>query len=141
MKSTLFENMKNWIGKHARIRSAWDNGVKAYALDLLEELDWNYYPEELVTSKSVTAAMLNGAKDWKQYSEGGLALVCDVDIALQLCTATELKATRYGARRPNKKESWLEVQARALFQASRIVLQAYEACREYDDDGEPLPRF
>ena len=138
---TVFENMKNWIGKNARTRSAWDNGVKAYALDLLEELDWNYYPEELVTSKNVTAAMLRGAPDWLQYSEGGLALCRDEDVALRLCNNTELKVTRYGERRPNKKESWLEVQARALFQASRIVLQAYEACREYDDDGEPLPRF
>ena len=138
---TLYENMKNWVNKYSRTRSAWDSGVKMYALELILDLEYDVYPEDLTTVKIVERKMLRGARDWFQYSDGGLALCHDEDIALRLCNNTELKITRYGERRPNKKESWLEVQARALYQAYRIVIQAYEACREYDDDGEPLPFF
>ena len=71
--------------------------------------------------------MLNGAQDWEQYSWGGSALIYDGDIAERLCCPSELKKTRNGERRPNSREEWLDVQARALYQASSRVVNAYRA--------------
>lgn len=69
--------------------------------------------------------MLNGAQDWGQYSWGGSALIYDGDIAEHLCCPSELKKNRHGERRPNSREEWLDVQARALYQACNRVAHLY----------------
>lgn len=107
-------------------RSAWDKGVTQYALELVDELaeqiNGGYFEEsDLTESKKVRAALLNGAADWSQYSWGGCSLIYDGDIAERLCCPSELKKTRNGERRPNGREEWLDVQARALFQAANRV--------------------
>jgi hypothetical protein len=98
----------------ANPRSAWNKGVKAYALEILEDMPRNV---EYGSIESMKADALNGARDWNQYSWGGSSLVYDEDIAKRLCTPSELKKTRNGARRPNSREEWLDTQARALRQA------------------------
>lgn len=116
---TIIENRKT--------RSAWDRGVTAYALDLLDDLDGYGYRElyGLATpdGRTLSAVMLNGASDWNQYSWGGSSLIYDSDIAERVCTPSELKRTRNGERRPNSREEWLDVQARALNQAARVILR------------------
>ena len=107
-------------------RSAWDKGVTEYALELVEQLgeqiDGGYFDElNLSEPKKVRAALLNGAADWSQYSWGGCSLIYDSDIAERLCTPSELKKTRNGERRPNSREEWLDVQARALYQAANRI--------------------
>ena len=107
-------------------RSAWDKGVTKYALELVdqlgEQINGGYFEElDLTESKKVRAALLNGAADWSQYSWGGCSLIYDSDIAERLCSPSELKKTRNGERRPNSREEWLDVQARALFQAANRV--------------------
>lgn len=107
-------------------RSAWDKGVTKYALELVEQLgeqiNGGYFEElDLTESKKVRAALLNGAADWSQYSRGGCSLIYNSDIAERLCCPSELKKTRNGERRPNSREEWLDVQARALFQAANRV--------------------
>lgn len=107
-------------------RSAWDKGVTQYALEMVEQLgeqiNDGYFEElDLTESKKVRAALLNGAENWNQYSWGGSALIYDGDIAERLCSPSELKKTRNGERRPNSREEWLDVQARALFQAANRV--------------------
>lgn len=109
-----------------KVRSAWDRGVKAYALELLEELDeairGGYFDaEDISAPKMLERQLLNGASDWSQYSWGGCSLIYDGDIAERLCNPSELKKTRNGERRPNAQEGWLDVQARALRQASRKI--------------------
>ena len=113
-------------------RSAWDKGVSAYALELVEQLgeqinDGYFNESDLVDSKKVRAALLNGAADWNQYSWGGCSLIYDSDIAKRLCCPSELKKTRNGERRPNSREEWLVVQARALYQAANIVCRHIRA--------------
>lgn len=110
-------------------RSAWGRGVLDYAnelLDTLEEaIDGSYFdPDDLAACKMVSSALLNGASDWNAYSWGGSALIYNGDIAARLCSPSELKKTRNGERRPNSREDWLDVQARALFQASRRATRA-----------------
>lgn len=107
-------------------RSAWDKGVTQYALEMVgqlgEQINGGYFEElDLTESKKVRAALLNGAADWSQYSWGGCSLIYDSDIAERLCNPSELKKTRNGERRPNSREEWLDVQARALFQAANRV--------------------
>lgn len=100
-------------------RSAWDKGVTVYALEMLDDVAENidYDGKEPETRAELKEKALNGAADWSQYSWGGSSLIYDCDIAERLCTPSELKKTRGGERRPNGREEWLDVQARALQQA------------------------
>ena len=100
---------------HLNPRSAWNRGVMRYALELVNSVEIG----EEVTEKK----MLNGAENWHQYSEGGCALIYDVDICHRLCTPSEIKKTKDGEHRPNKQENWIEVQARALYQAARLIMK------------------
>lgn len=104
-------------------RSAWARGVKAYALELLDNLD-ELTADQLADPAAVRAALLNGAQDWQEYSDGGCSLIYDPDIAARVCTPSELKRTHNGERYPNSREIWLDVQARALSQAARLVCEA-----------------
>ena len=118
-------------------RSAWDKGVTAYALDLLDGLQESVDcgaldSADLIAPKGLQNALLNGAGSWSEYSWGGCSLIYNSDIAERLCTPSELKKTRNGERRPNSREEWLDTQARALFQAanrivSRVRMLAEEA--------------
>lgn len=102
--------------KGVKTKSAWDKGVKDYAIDILENC---YYLDEISNKKE----LLNGASDWSSYSWGGCALIYNEDIAQRLCNNTELKITKNGQRRPNKDEEWLDTQARALYQASNLIME------------------
>lgn len=61
------------------------------------------------------------------YNWGGSSLIYDADIAGRLCCPSELKKTRNGERRPNSREEWLDVQARALYQACNRLCRLYRA--------------
>ena len=120
--------------KATSARSAWSHGVKLYAFELIAHLA-EEVPETDLTPERIDAAMLNGAKDWHQYSEGGCACIYDEHIARRLCTPSELKRTYYGAKDPNPRETWLDVQARALYQAARMIMDAAEKVAARDADG------
>ena len=98
------------------VRSAWDKGVKHYADVLLDCVD----PMEEV-SENLEVTLLNGAKDWKEYSWGGCAYVDNESIAKVLCTPSEFKKKKGGELKPNASEEWLDTQARACFQACRLL--------------------
>lgn len=104
-------------------RSAWGKGVKLYALELLEDIEEraDYEGKEPENYEELKAFALNGASDWKCYSFGGSSLIYDYEIAERLCTASELKKTDNGNKEPNKDEMWLDVQARALYQAYNLI--------------------
>ena len=101
-------------------RSAWDKGVKLYALELIEEMPGD---QEFHGSPADKKDLLNGADGWQQYSEGGGALIYDGDIAERLCNPSEYKRTREGERQPNARETWGDVQTRALYQAERLIMK------------------
>lgn len=105
-------------------RSAWDKGVTEYATELAESLDnWDNQPESI---EELHEMMLNGADDWKAYSWGGCSLIYNQDIAERLCSPSELKrvTNKNGLRDyPNSREHWLDVQARALYQAANRVTE------------------
>lgn len=101
-----------------KVRSAWDRAINEYALELLEEYENNYGSDACAPSET---DLLNGAPNWKEYSWGGCSLIYDGDIAQRTCSPSELKKTRNGEKKPNAREEWLDVQARALFQASQRI--------------------
>ena len=105
--------LKELLNNH-KTRSTWSKGVKAFAFDLLDNLE----------GRDITKDnLLNGASNWSQYSYGGSAFIYDADIAEHLSTPSELKARKGGDWQPSKNESWLDVQARALSQACSLILR------------------
>lgn len=103
------------------VRSAWARGVKEYALEMVDHLEEYNDGDIPHTMENLNAWLLNGARDWKQASEGGSWLITDEEIAQRLCSPAELKKVAGGRRQPNKRETWIDVQARALNQAAQIV--------------------
>lgn len=105
-------------------RSAWNKGITDYAIELTESLDnWDKQPESVAELREM---MLNGADNWEAYSWGGSSLIYNQDIAERLCSSSELKrvTNKNGLRDyPNSREHWLDVQARALYQAANRVAE------------------
>ena len=99
---------------HINPRSAWNRGVVRYAMELMNDVDGKE-----ITEKN----LLGGADNWREYSYGGCALISDGDICHRLCTPSEIKKTKDGERNPNKHETWIDVQARALYQAARLIMR------------------
>lgn len=115
--------------EQTKTRSAWERGVKAYAVELVEDLAFNvqcgwHTADDFSSRRLLEKAMLNGANSWNQYSEGGCALIYDADIAARMCAPWELRKTDNGRKAPNPRESWIDVQSRALYQAAQLVLNA-----------------
>lgn len=110
-----------------KARSAWAKGVKTYAEELVENLregvEGGYIDADDISNRRLLEkALLNGAGSWRQYSEGGCSLCYDGQIARRLCAPWELKKTNNGRRDPNPRETWIDVQSRALFQAAQLIL-------------------
>jgi hypothetical protein len=128
MKATL-ENIQMVANEvnSTKTRSAWSRGVKAYALELLERFEewrrWNEENGESVPELDEHTA-LNGARDWSAWAYGGCGLVYDAYIAERLCTPSELKKLRGGARVPAGVATWCDVEARAARQAWRMIAEA-----------------
>jgi len=114
MKKNFYDQIRKEL-ETKPARSAWKRGVKEYAFELLDQAEAN---NTYITEMD----LLNGARSWSDYSFGGCSLIYDHEIAERLCTPYELKITRNGDRNPNSRETWLDCQARALFQAARIVV-------------------
>ena len=65
-------DIKKDISAHSA-RSAWDKGVKGYAVELFDDyLDRLRITDDSVRiGKVAEADLLNGAQNWEQYSYGG----------------------------------------------------------------------
>lgn len=115
-------------------RTKWDKGVRLYAAEIVDYLnEWSDDIRDIFTAidRKDTNALhyyfLNGAKDWGQYTSGGcgVARIYDVDIADRLATPSEIKRRTNKAGHlsnlANSRENWNDVEARALWQAERLV--------------------
>lgn len=107
----LLESIEN-----ENVKSAWGKGVQLYAYELVEAL-------EVKTVEEVTKdVLLNGTDSWSSFSYGGCSLIYDCDIAERLSTPSELKKNKGGENQPNRNETWLDCQTRALTQAYRKIM-------------------
>ena len=95
--------------------SAWKRGVIDTAIDMLCMID-----DDDITCNS---SFYNGADSAINASYGGSFLVYDGDIAIRFCTTSELKRKKGGELSPNSRETWLDVQARAIFQARKLIIR------------------
>lgn len=127
MKATAknIQAVANEVEK-AKTRSAWSRGVKVYAFEMLERFeDWRRWNEE--NGKSVPeldeVTALNGASDWGAWAYGGSGLVYNAYIAERLCTPSELKKLHGGARVPAGAATWCDIEARAAWQAWRMIAE------------------
>lgn len=101
-----------------KARSAWEKGLKIYAAELIQDMESAGIKDfDLDTVKKWN---WNGAGNALIYSEGACSLVYEDDICNRLCPPS---ITRKHPSNPNGKESWIEVQARALTQAMANIRQ------------------
>ena len=129
--TATIREMSAYIHECLPTRSAWDRGVNEYAdwmlTHMMEEMEsLNDDLQDMPAYMAIDNCLLNGAQSWTDASYGGSFLIYDHSIAQLLCTPSELARCKGGSRYPNKRETWLDVQARALFQASRRVYKAYK---------------
>lgn len=132
MTTINFDAIREELTK-ARQRSAWDRGVYAFACDLVDDMEWSAeYYDRPANAKQLEKIMLNGADNWTHYAWNGCGLCYNYQIAQALCTPSELKKKRNGALQPNSREEWLDVYARAMYQAAQKVKTAYASAVGYD---------
>jgi len=104
-------------------RGTWSRAVRDDAYTLVEGMEVDALPSDPRALKSL---LLNGARDWYQYSADGCALVYYVDIAGHYLTKAEYARWSKPRHEPSMGfggETLIDMQARALAQAYRIVLR------------------
>lgn len=94
-------------------RGIWYQGVKDYAFDMLEVLNYEHSDKDFNSKniKELKEILLNGAKDWAQYSEGGCALIYNNDIKERLVCPSQR----------NRCIDCISIQTRALNQAWNLI--------------------
>ena len=117
--------------KERKARSAWNRGVKEYMQEFLDHVkdDRKLDENDEVAPVSVKE-LLNGAKSWQQYSEGGCSLVYNGDICERLCPPSVIRCKNEGELPPNSGENWIDVQARALAVAAIRFIRLVNRMRE-----------
>lgn len=136
------EELKEKVRTEATPRSKWEKAVRGYALDMLDNIEDTTRPAdslnlgELVNHCGYTPVKIGmfNAHAWaaaKETSEGGNFLIYTHDIAENLATPSELK--RYtrkdgSLRDPNPRETWLDCQTRAVFQALLMIQRNARGC-------------
>ena len=79
--------------KEIQAVSYWDKAVEKYAVEIIDTID-----EKEIYANITEKELLGGAKDWTEYSESGLSLIYNEDIAEIVCTPSEYKKTKGGKR-------------------------------------------
>lgn len=113
-------------------RSKWERGVHFLALTIVGDYEANE-PGTACELGELESTLLNGAANWSQYCYGGQLLICDQEIAELLCTPSELRrcTAKDGALKdPNRREVWMDVQARAAAQAWQLIRDCAASCAE-----------
>ena len=124
-------------------RSAWDKGVRDYAVwHILDGIRINGFEGEkqIWTTQKIRELILNGAKDyenpnseyraWYRYSEGGCALIYNIDIAKQLCSPSAFKKAEKAIENETSETSWIKIQAHALFHAAQLIYKTFKEMEE-----------
>ena len=92
-------------------RTYWDRGVRDFAVDMfneyLERKSLGLWDPRIRIGKITEEDLLNGAKNWSQYSRDGNYLIYDSDICKALCGPREQKRTKTGTLPPNDREDWM----------------------------------
>lgn len=104
-------------------RGTWSRAVREDACTLVEGVEVDALP---IDPGALRCLLLNGARDWYEYSYGGSALIYNEDIAAHYFNKSEharWSRPRHDSGMAFNGEEILEMQGRALAQAFRIVLR------------------
>lgn len=136
-------------------RGQWAKAVNEDARNMIAVLIEEAEDREPITNADdLTAEALNIPRDndwivkgrkgsdklWKlvKYaSEAGCFLCYNSQIAHRYSNPTELKRCDGGAKDPNRRESWIDVQTRAIYQAILLILRTYEEVKARQE-AEPI---
>lgn len=108
-KQDLIKQIEQW-----NPRSAWDKGVKELMFMIVEH-EGRDFREDFKLFRTLDE-LKNLAKEWSYYGE---LYIYDSQIAEQFCTPSKLKKVKGGIFPPSSKEQWVDLQARACYQAFR----------------------
>lgn len=116
------------------MESDWDYGVHHYAADMLigyaDRKGLCLWDEVARLGHVTEEDLLEGAKDWNQYSHDGNTLIYSRDICMRLNGRPEQERTQDGKMPPNDHEDWFDVQARALQEAAELIIKAIDKSPE-----------
>lgn len=120
MMSYVVIDVKKLIAEAEKLcrteRSCWKRGVSSLIRDYAEEV-LSEHDGETVSNKELFGLWSCGADTLRDAVYGGSFDIWNYDIAKRLCTPSELKKSNEGMRSPNRCESWLDVEYRAVYQA------------------------
>lgn len=136
------EELKEKVNAEKTPRSKWEKAVRGYALEMLDNIEDTTRPAdslnlgELVNHCGYMPVKIGMFSEYawyaaKETSEGGCFLIYTRDIAENLATPSELKrCTRKDGslRDPNQRETWLDCQTRAVFQALLMIQRNARGC-------------
>ena len=99
--------------------SAYKRGIKKYTDELLDNLEEmaRIYKRLPKDENELESWLLKGARNWENYSYRGYSLKFNRQIAERLCTPSELKKKEGGRLAPNRRDTWLDIQTKALIDA------------------------
>lgn len=97
-------------------RSYWSRGVASLILDYGEDV-LGEHDGEIISARDFYKLWNRGADSLRDAVYGGYFDIWNYDITKRLCTPSELKKSNEGMRSPNKRESWLDVEIKAMYQA------------------------
>lgn len=107
--------------KAEHMRSPYRQGIQIQAVEMLQELSEKGFPNEYSSVKELKEALLNGAKDFKEWTYSGFGLIYDTDIAARFCGPKELKRVQNGLRDPHKGSTWIDMYAQAVNEAYKLI--------------------
>lgn len=105
--------------------------IKEYISELINNLEYYNKFSELVFMKNlkpkeVEILLLRGAKNWNQYSRGGLSLFCNEDISKRCEIEENLKKI------DNIEDiNWLDIQKERLSLAASCILKGYKTLKSF----------
>lgn len=111
-------------------RSYWSRGVASLIRDYGEKV-LQEHDGEIISARDFYKLWNRGADSLRDAVYGGSFDIWNYDIAKRLCTPSELKKNNEGMRSPNKSESWLDVEIRAMYQAMYKSFAIMKAVSEY----------
>lgn len=97
-------------------RTYWNRGVASLIRDYAEKV-LKEHDGETVSNKELFNLWSCGAEALRNAVYDGCFDIWNYDIAKRLCTPSELKKSNEGMRSPNRCETWLDVEYRAVYQA------------------------
>lgn len=123
--------IRNWI-EHISCKSHWERAVRDYALEMIDQCDRTNITSYKQIPNHCGALNMEDYAIARDLSKGGCFEIYNDDIAKRLCTPSQLKryTRKDGTVRDLPRESWLDVQTRAVYQAIVLLRSACFWCSQ-----------